>query len=72
MTELKDDLTKMKAYLEDLNLSPGDSGLTAELVDEEDPEGIVIIKRADGTIAASMRRQEYEDLKEWQPTHLKK
>jgi len=60
MTELKD-LIALKKMLDAVPLKL--DGETAELVDEDDPEGNVVIKTADGTPTAVMPRNVWDFLR---------
>lgn len=45
---------------------PPQEGDYAELASEEDPNGIVVIKRKDGTPIMQMARREWDDILQWQ------
>jgi len=44
-----------------------EEGLTAELEDENDENGMVFIKRKDGSVKMAMSREDYDALRAWKP-----
>ena len=49
----------------DQPLKPKTPGGTASLLDENEPEGAVVLRNAEGVITYIMPRDVYESLKKW-------
>lgn len=60
-----DDLLALKQTLDDIDPVSPEPGDYAELVDENDPNGIVQICRQNGQVMMLMSREVYEAMLKW-------
>lgn len=64
----KEELQKIKEIIEswDCSILPKEHGpYTASLVDEEDPDGLVVFKGRDGIARMWMPREDYDAIREY-------
>ncbi len=67
MEDFKETLKAMHVVLDKMPVFKGEEGNTAQLVDENRPDGDVVIKRKDGTPIMTMPRETWDQLREYKP-----
>lgn len=63
----KDDVRAAFELIDKIPLCLGESGGTAQLVDESDEDGLVVIKNEAGDPVLCMPRHDYDAIKAWEP-----
>jgi hypothetical protein len=60
-------LSEALAFLDANPVGFGPRPLTAELLDDNEPDGTIVIRDADGVSRLMMPREVYEDFLKWKP-----